>query len=266
MPGVGEIRDPGGPLLELDDLLGLGRERRVEHDVVIPEGDRRFRVALVEGLGPDERRRLVRHPVHVPRALGHAVQRDALLGGQVGDDLDEGAAHVPDLDRVREAVRGQGIRIGPLDPPDEKVFRRRRDRDRIEDAGLADLANGARGDIDDGQLGRRVIVEEDLVERVLEEVLVGGGLGFRAARDLDLGADGDARRDGGRAAALRDERDDDAAAVRRPFDPAEDGVDGGRRQRPGRRPSRRRPPRARRRPRHSGAGRSSGRRATRRGR
>ena len=96
--------------------------------------------------------------------------------------------------------------------------------------GLSDLADGARADIDDGQLRRGVIVEQDLVEGVLEEVLVGRDLGFLAARDLDLGADGDARRDRGRAAVFRDERNDDAAAVGGPFDAAEDGVDDGGRQ------------------------------------
>ena len=55
-------------------------------------------------------------------------------------------------------------------------------------------------------------------------------LASRPPETWTSGPIGNARRDRGRAAAVRDERDDDAAAVRRPVDAAENGVDDGRRQ------------------------------------
>ncbi len=226
----GEILESGRPLLELEELLRLAGERRVEGDVAVAEGDGLFRVAVVQGLGPDQRRGLVGHPIDASRPLGDAVDGHALLGGQVGQDLDQAAVHVPDLHRMGEPVGRQGVGIGPLDPADEEILHGRGGRDRVVDAGLADLADVAGRRVDASRLGRRVIVEEDLVESVLEQVLVGGDLGFLAAGDLDLRPDRDARRDGGRAAAVGDEVDDQAPAVRHPVHAPEHGVDDGRGQ------------------------------------
>jgi hypothetical protein len=234
LAGRGEIHDPGGPLLELEDFLRLAGERRVQDQIAVTEGDDFLRVALVQGLRPDEGGRLVGHPVDVSRALGDAVDGDILFRRQVGQDLEQSAVHVPDLDRVGEASRRERVGIGLLDPFDQDVIHCRRDGDAVEDPGFSDAANLPCADVDDGGLGGGVIIEEDLVEGVLEQVLVGGNLGFLAAGDLDLGADGNSRRDRGRAAAVGDELDEEPPAVGEPVGPAEDGVDGGRGQGPGR--------------------------------
>ena len=192
-------------------------ERRRLHHHLVVEGDLGARVAAVERLRPDQRRRRVRPPCRLARALHHRVEVD---GQVVGERPVDQRPHRPavdgrDGDLGREEPRGQQVGIGPLQPLGQDVAAVGRDAEVGDQARRADRRRGT-VEPDPDELAGEIMVEQRLVVRVAEQILVGPRRRGAARALLHDGAGRRRRRRGRRAAPGGDGVDDQRPAIGHP--------------------------------------------------
>lgn len=194
---------------------GVPLERGRQHEELVPHRRVLARVALVLGLGPDQGGRRVGPPFRLAPPHRHAPERHRhpFLERVVRELVHQLPVHVPHLEAVTEAVRGDEIGIRLVDDAHEHVLTVRRGIEGADHPGVAQaLAFSAQ--VHANELAGGVIVEQILVVRVLEQVLIGAGLRLlpagllhdRAAGHLGLGGLG--------AAVLGDHQRDQRLAVR----------------------------------------------------
>ena len=186
-------RDPAEPPLRLRELGRLLRERRRHCDDLVAERNLFFEIAAVERFGPDDRGRLIRAPVISARPRLDAGERRPLAARPIGDLPRDRALSIPDLDVLGEAVHRDEVREGTLDRRDEEVLVVRRRRDAAENRVPPERRPRAGGDVDRGELAREVVLEQILVVRRLDHVLVGRRRRRLAEVLLDVRADRDGR-------------------------------------------------------------------------
>ena len=213
-------RPPGDPAVAISERRQLDRvslEGDVLHEDLVP--DLRFDscVSPVLGLRPSERGGSVGSPAETARARLNAPERDRdlLLEGDVDDRVHRSGLEVTDLDELREARRGNAVRVRTVNPMHEQVSTVRRRAEVPGDPGLRDRFQGA-VERHAGQLHREVMVEQGLVVRALEKVLVRTGRGLPAKAFLDDRAGGHARLHRLGPATLGHERGDQRLAVGEP--------------------------------------------------
>ena len=228
VPGPG---DAGKPVLGAGQLARRAVERRVEREQDVPPGRIHPRVAAVLRLAPDQRGRRGRVPAVAARTGGDAADRHG-VGQRPVRHGDRAAAARPDLDGAGEAVRRQEPRERPPDALDEQMPAVRRAGDAGVQSRLADGGARAGGQGHRRDLAREVVLEQRLVVRVAQQVLVGPHRGRSAVVLLRVRPGRPPRRGRRRPARRHPEAAQDPAAVRQPLARiAPDGVQRRARQR-----------------------------------
>ncbi len=173
-------------------------------------------VAVVQRLGPDHGRRRQRLPLEVARPGHHAAVRHVVGNRQLRDLFHRCALAIPHFDVGREIlVRHQpGIRTLRAADQDELAVRRRRRRH--EHRGSADRGALTAGGVDERELAGRVIVEQRLIMRAGQQILVGADRRGAAAMFLDVGTGRHAHRRRGTTAG-RHELAQQRTAIADPF-------------------------------------------------
>ena len=214
--------EAGKPLLEARDLGGRIRERGGERHDLVALGDADVPVAAVERLGPDERRRFGRTPLEFARTGRHAGDRHAIRERQLRERARPATRAVPELHVVREIRVRRDVRVRPVDHVHEQVLAVGRDVDRRDDRRFPERLDLARVRVDEGELTRRVVVEEVLVVLARQRVarLVGAAFALLARRLLDVRAVGLDGRRGRRAGLGRHELHEQGLLVGHPLERA----------------------------------------------
>ena len=170
---------------ELAHLPGLARERRLDRPERLAERHLLHGVAAVERLGPEERGFLHRLPLDAARARGDSLPRRLVREREVRDGPQDSPRAVPDLERVREGVERHTVRERTLHPRDEEIASVRRRVEPGVEPGCADGPRPLRRDVELDDLRRRVMTEQLLVSRALQEILERLDLGSLPGRLLD---------------------------------------------------------------------------------
>ena len=172
----------------------LSIERGGQQEEPVPLRGRSTRVASVQRLRPAERGRGIGPPHHAAWTGLHtpARYRYLLPERMVGHRVHDLSPKIPDLNQKRETVGGHRVRVGSVQRLDEDVASVRRRIEVPRDGGVANCRHRA-VQFDQRELGREVQLEERLVVRVLEQVLIRTGGRLRADVLLNNGTLGNTR-------------------------------------------------------------------------
>ncbi|PAV68952.1 hypothetical protein WR25_08738 [Diploscapter pachys] len=158
----------------LGQLDWRGVEGRGLHHHLVVEGDLHARVAAIERFGPDQRRGRIGAPFRVAWAFDGRVEVDGQVVGQraVDERLHRLAVDRRHRNLGREEARGQQIGIGPLQPLGQQVTAVGRHAEVGDQPRRSDRLRGS-VERDAGQLAGEIMVEQRLVMRVAEQILIG---------------------------------------------------------------------------------------------
>ena len=179
----------GEALPEPRHLGGGGDEGGAESHHALAVRDFPPRVAAVEGLDPDDRRRHERLPGDPARPGRDALPGHLVRHREVGDRGQLPARRVPDLGRTGEGEERHPHRKGRLHPLDQEIPPVGRGQGVGVEPRFPERRGRPRRAVHDRELRARVVLEERRVLRGAEEVLEGGHLRGLARGLLDHGAD-----------------------------------------------------------------------------
>src|SRR6185437_9272095 len=131
----------------------------------------------------------------------HAADRDSLSERQIGEFVSEVSSAIPNFNGVSEILKRTNVRIGMVNARNQNIASVWRRIGDLEDARLAKRRGFSAGNINESELGSRIVVEKLLVARALEQVFECRSRRRFAETFLDDGAYRDARF-GGRPAAI----------------------------------------------------------------
>src|SRR5215469_1327765 len=130
----------------------------------------RARIAAIERLHPDERRRRARLPLITARAGGDAADGYRFLERHVSDAVSDVTGAVPHFYFVRKIFKRADVRIRMMNERDENESAVWREFRGFVNSGLAYGSGFIGGDVDECELRCCIVIEKLFVTRAREQV------------------------------------------------------------------------------------------------